>query len=68
MHLSDSSTPGANFFLLFALGQLHILVFYILGAFTKTRPSMERIFLSAIILLVILLVTAIGTILKFHLL
>ena len=39
MHLSDSSTPGANFFLLFALGQLHILVFYITGDYKEIQEQ-----------------------------
>lgn len=57
MHLSDASTLGANFFLIFMLGQLHIWLFYILGAFTKQRPTMVHIFRSAMVLLVVMLLT-----------
>lgn len=61
MHLADGSTPGANFFLVFMLGQFHIwigFIFYVIA--TKKKDPVSLVFKSAIVFLLVMLVTAIG--------
>ncbi len=66
MYLADSTTPGANFFLVFMLGQFHIWIGFIIYVIaTKKKDPVRLVFGSAIVLLVVMLVTAIGCIAYF---
>lgn len=61
MNLANSTTLGANFFLLFGLGQFLIwLGFVIYVIVAKKKDPVRLVFGSAVVVLVLLLVTVIG--------
>lgn len=61
-----SVTPGTDFFLLVGIGQFLIwLCFVIYVMVTKKKDPISLVFGSAVVLLLILMVTAIGCIIYF---